>query len=388
MRLGAIGKGTFKTAELREDDLNGKTWLAMARHFDELFLIALSQDGKFRKGRSERTHVYLMPRVPGLVGIVLFLLCGSALSVWLTFRHRIAIWTFSEPVSALCSIPLRLLTRARLMFQLQGELFDMPPEYSGLRRQAVTRITRFACHVSDGVRAVSQRVANQAIRAGISPAKVQVFPSRCDTHMFNPELYHEQRRKIRTELGAADDEVLIIFVGRLVTAKGLTYALDAVAQLRERRSGFRYVIVGDGELRHDLEAQAVRLRLDDVVRFVGAVAYSRVPAMLSAGDIFLSPSVDEGMPRAVLEALSMGLPVVVTDVGGNGEILQSADCGYLVPSRDVDAIAAALEKLLADPVKAHRMGAAGRRLVLERYDFDTQILALAEAHRALVCHAR
>ena len=283
MRLGSVSKTTFRSATLSPDQLDGKTWLAIANYFDRIFLIGLSVDHRWRRGTNRNIDLYLIPHLPGALGGVFFWFVASVLALWLTYRQGVAVWVLSEPVSGLCSVPLRYFSPARIVFQVQAELLNLPSErYTPVQRFLIGKATLLACTLSHRVRAVSERVAFQLLQAGVPAGKVEVHPSRCDTELFNPALYALERRMIRTSLGLGPGEMLIMFVGRLVLSKGITYILQAAEVLAKQRSDFVVAIVGGGELREELEAEASRRRLGDRVRFLGPVPYAQVPAMLAA----------------------------------------------------------------------------------------------------------
>ena len=167
------------------------------------------------------------------------------------------------------------------------------------------------------------------------------------------------RRAVRE---AAEGPV-VLYAGRLRTRKGVAVLLEAFARLRVEHPGAALVLVGDGEQRPALEAQARRLGIEDAVRFAGARPRDAMAAEYAAADVFCLPSLYEGFPLAILEAMSAGLPVVATAVAGIPEAVVDGATGLLVPPEDAEALARALTALAADPEGARRMGEAGRRRV-------------------------
>jgi glycosyltransferase involved in cell wall biosynthesis len=140
------------------------------------------------------------------------------------------------------------------------------------------------------------------------------------------------------------------------------------------------VLVGDGPLRPDLERLADALSLTDRVIFLGV--RSDVPAVLQALDIFAMTSLSEAASLTLMEAMASGLPVVVTDVGGNPEIVRANRDGILVPRGDARATGEALAALLHTPQKAWEMGSSGRARVQERFVLDRTIDQYYERYRA------
>ena len=147
--------------------------------------------------------------------------------------------------------------------------------------------------------------------------------------------------------------------------------LEAFAALIVGRADVDLLMVGDGPLRADLEQQAATLGILDRVRFMGV--RHDIPAILGIGDVFALTSVSEAASLTLLEAMASSLPVVVTDVGGNPEIVRAGIEGLLVPRGDASAAAAALGRLFDDPALALKLGAAGRARVVDRYQLDRTI---------------
>jgi glycosyltransferase involved in cell wall biosynthesis len=154
------------------------------------------------------------------------------------------------------------------------------------------------------------------------------------------------------------DAPLITIVGRLVPVKNHALFLRAARLVRDKLPGARFLVVGDGELRAALEAQAAALGLGDAVRFTG---WQRdVAAFYADSDALVISSVNEGTPLTVIEALACGTPVVATAVGGLPDLLMNGDLGALVPSEDADALAAAVLRTLDSPPESDRLRVAAR----------------------------
>ena len=152
-------------------------------------------------------------------------------------------------------------------------------------------------------------------------------------------------------------------VARLAPQKGHRYLIDAVPAVLERHPDARFVIVGDGELRRELERQAAPL--GDHVLFTGA--RDDVPGLLASFDVFAFPSLFEGLCLAVIEAQAAGVPVVATPVGGIRETVVDGETGFLCPLRDPAALAARINACLDRPAEALRVAAEAQRRVQERF---------------------
>jgi glycosyltransferase involved in cell wall biosynthesis len=175
----------------------------------------------------------------------------------------------------------------------------------------------------------------------------------------------------------------IAAVARLGPTKGLAVLIDAAAELARSRAPFRLRIIGDGPLRQELEARVRALRLEDHVRFEGAMSRDGVARVLAEATLFALPCtvLDEkrhdGLPVAILEAMAAGLPVVSTPVGGIPEVVACGENGVLVPMGDDAALAAALSELLRDEALRRRLGVAARETAVRRFDLRASARRLA-----------
>jgi glycosyltransferase involved in cell wall biosynthesis len=241
----------------------------------------------------------------------------------------------------------------------------MPAElalYHRLALPVIRRIWRDAAAVVANSHGLKRTAA-----AGLAGFEIRVIPNGVDTNHFSPG-----------PAGAPREPRQILFSGRLSLQKDLATLLRALALL-SNPPPYELALAGDGPERPCLERLARDLGLDRVVRFLGWTPRAELPARYRTADLFVMPSRDEGMPNSVLEAMASGLPVVATAVPGNEELVLPGVNGVLVPPGDPERLAAALERLLADPDLRRRMGAESRAMAIQR-DWDR----VAAAYLALL----
>jgi glycosyltransferase involved in cell wall biosynthesis len=176
---------------------------------------------------------------------------------------------------------------------------------------------------------------------------------------------------LRERHGIATDAKVVCGVFRLAEEKQPLVFLKAIRRLARRMPNVRVLIAGDGDLRSAVEQFVDVNGLRNVVTVLGRV--SDVGGVLDASDLLLMTSDFEGCPNAALEAQFMGVPVVATAVGGLPDAVIDGRTGFLVPARDVDRLAAAAEKLLADDALRLRFGRAGRQLVQTSFSLDRMV---------------
>lgn len=205
--------------------------------------------------------------------------------------------------------------------------------------------------------AVSDAVARHTRRLGARPDSVITIPNGVDTRQFSPA----------TSTGESPSRV--IFVGRLVFNKGPQFLIDAIPEVLDRHPGTHFDIVGDGPMRRELQARALRQGSNGHVRFLGE--RNDVERLLATADVFVRPSLLEGMSLTVLEAMACGLPVIATPVGGTAEVVEDGANGYLVEPGNRGQLAGRLCTLLGNPDLRREMGKRGRALVETGYDWDS-----------------
>jgi len=187
--------------------------------------------------------------------------------------------------------------------------------------------------------------------------------------------------RLRDELEIDGSVPLLVVVGRLETQKGHIYLNEALASLKEEWPALHAVYLGEGPLRGTIAADLEAKGMGSVVHLLGF--RDDLKEILAAADVFVLPSLWEGLPIAVLEALSTGLPVVATAVDGTPRIITDGVDGLLVPPSDPEALAAAIHKLLRDPERARALGERGRRTVQERFDVHRRVARLEDIMEAV-----
>jgi glycosyltransferase involved in cell wall biosynthesis len=174
----------------------------------------------------------------------------------------------------------------------------------------------------------------------------------------------------------------VVCVGRLCEQKGQRLLLEAAARLAAKGIALEIVLAGDGELRAELESLAAKLGLASCVRITGWIGSRQVREEILAARALVLPSLAEGLPVVLMEAMALRRPVLTTYVAGIPELVRPGENGWLVPSGDVEELAAALQDVLVRPAGELRaMGEAARRRALERHSIDTEAGKLA----ALFC---
>lgn len=228
------------------------------------------------------------------------------------------------------------------------------PHLAGSLREVFSKADRVHC--------VSEEILERARQYGLDPARAFINYPSIDAQFFTPP----------AELRRDEAPPTILSVGRLHWKKGYEYAVQAMHLLKERGHQFRYRILGTGPAEDAVRYAIWEYGLGEHVELLGAQPREGVREHLSRSDVFLLPSLDEGISNAVLEAMAMKLPVVTTAAGGMPEAVRDGIDGFVVPTRSPETMADRLGKLLADPDLRRRAGEAGRQRVVESFTLERQ----------------
>jgi glycosyltransferase involved in cell wall biosynthesis len=273
--------------------------------------------------------------------------------------------------------------RPTLLSVWGSDVFDFPYE-SWIKGQ----LLRWNLRRADAIASTSEVMARQVIRLvpGL-PREITVTPFGVDTQRFAPMARH-----------SSHDAITIGTVKSLAEKYGIDTLIRAFALLRAdgelQTSGhsrkLRLLLVGDGPSRTALERLTNELGVADATRFVGSVAHDAVPEWLNRLDVYVAASrIDsESFGVAVIEASACGVPVVVSDAGGLPEVVDEGRSGFIIERDRPDLLADRLKRLVLDPALRRELGDGGRRLVLERYDWNDCVDRMLECYERVIATHR
>lgn len=231
----------------------------------------------------------------------------------------------------------------------------------------------------DQVLSVSEAHKNRLAKTiGFKLERIKVIPNGVDTARFSRQ---KKDPALQAALGIDPNALVIGTVGRFMPVKNQAFLVKAFAEVAAHINNIRLLLVGEGPLHDDLIALEASLKIKGRVVFAGR--QSNVPAFLNLMDIFVLPSLSEGMSNTILEAMSCGCPVIATDVGGNPGIVINKKTGRLVPSEDIPALAAAIRQLIENKETRLSYGQAGRVHIEEEYSLAKMLSRYAQLYRDL-----
>lgn len=308
--------------------------------------------------------------------------------VFALHRSRVGVWGLRRELYRLCRRLRPAIVHSRnpsgldalLPAQLAGVRHTVHGEHGwdvgdiDGRRLKPALLRRLHAPLVDRYVAVSQDLQRYLVeRVGIAPGRIRQIYNGVDTERFTPP--GESARAALPPEFAADDAIVIGTVGRLQQVKDQATLLRAFATARAEpspwRDRLRLVVAGDGPLAADLRSLAGELGIAPATWFAGA--RDDVPAVLRALDVFVLPSLNEGISNTVLEAMASGLPVLATAIGGNPELVQEGVCGRLFAPCDVPALAGQIADFAQRPESRIAQGTAARARAVQEFGIETMV---------------
>ena len=215
---------------------------------------------------------------------------------------------------------------------------------------------------------------------GVPGDRISIIPNGIEAERYALGLV--ARQKLRDELGLPADTPLVGGVGRLTWQKGFTHLIEAMPEILAVHPETHLVLAGDGELGEDLQRQAADCGVAGRCHFLGF--RDDVPGIMAALDIFVLPSLAEGMPMVLLEAMAAGVPVIATHIPGVVDLIENGVDGLLVPPQDAEVLSRAAGRLLADRRVAQQLAAMGRDKVRRRYGVRRMVEQTERLYESLI----
>ena len=257
-----------------------------------------------------------------------------------------------------------------VLVTIRGSDLNMIP-----KKGIVRKIARKIFLDADRIITVGDLLRNKIVDMRINPNKVFVIPNGVDMNMFR----YRNKAEMRKQLDLPPKQKIILYIGYLLKAKGIEFLLNAMPDIIKENNAL-LVLIGYGPYEQELRKQVKRLGIEKNILFKGKVSHKEINHYLNASDLFILPSLTEGRPNVILEAMASEIPVIATTVGGIPELIDDGETGFLIPPRNTDAIVERVNMLLRKKGLAQTIGKnAGQALIQKGLTWD----ACAEKHMKL-----
>jgi glycosyltransferase involved in cell wall biosynthesis len=221
---------------------------------------------------------------------------------------------------------------------------------------------------ADRVICLTQKDADEIGRLGCPLEKIRLVPNAVDTELFKPCNERESN--------------LVVWVGRFVHEKGVEYLIEAARIVADTVKDVRFLLIGYGPLKGEIIKLVHERGLEKIVRIVGPLSRNEIAEVLGRATVFAFPSLKEGLPLAVLEAMACGVPVVGSDVSGVNDLVEDCVTGLLVPPLDSMPLAKSVLSLLLDAGLRNKISVNARRAIIEEYGWDKVMKKLDAIYHA------
>jgi len=338
----------------------------LARGAAEYHVLGQSDTLSFSTEREGNLYLHLVPAPSAKIFSLV-----SYQAAYLIRKYSIEGVLCQDPVlGGVAALHSARLFRIPVMVELHTDSYF---RYLRSRNPALNAVGRAARHVlrrATRVRVTGKTLADLLESAGVHPARMVHIPYRVDTGFFQPRL------KARTEARHKVDcehELLVVSVGRFVEQKGFLELLSAFGGVASKSPSPRLFIAGGGPMEEAYRAVISRGCLAGAVRLLPWLSREEQRELLAAADVYVQPSLPgkgEWMPRTILEAMAMGLPVIASGVGGIPDVIEHGRNGMLVPPGDIERLRLVLLELSRDADLRRDLGDAARRDVAALYDWE------------------
>lgn len=248
---------------------------------------------------------------------------------------------------------------------VHGQAFH--PREKAWKNKLYIFLERLAAKYCDRIYAVAQAMIDQCVDAGVAPReKYQVVYSGMDTARFSS---CKRSGELREKLGIPENVKVIATVARLFPLKGYEYVVPAAVKVLKQAPDTHFLFIGDGPMYDELHEILAKENVAEQFHFAGLVAPDKVADYLAQADMLWHLSLREGLPRAVVQALAVGIPAIGFALDGTPEVVINGETGYVTAPEDIDDVVAKTVMILNDSFSAARMGENGRRKVVEQFDW-------------------
>lgn len=254
--------------------------------------------------------------------------------------------------------------RPKVVYTSHSPSWTVPDEEIGLANRIFSKMEAFVMRRADKVTAVSESMRKGIVKkAGIDTSKVLTIPNFARVDEFTPK-HGKGWKKSRKIEGK-----IVLFVGKLTETKGVRYLIHAMPTVLKKHPDAQFVFVGGLEHEQELEENpwfkmVQELGVQGSAHFLGSVSREELPKIYASADLFVLPTLREGMPMVILEAAASGLPIVTTSISGIPEAV-GTDAAIFLHRKDPNGLAYSISRVLSNPVLARKMGAASRKAALK-----------------------
>lgn len=349
---------------------NMKTFEGWMKFWNKIIIISQCDSKKIQRSSHKRIYGVLLPLTSNKYFNVIYFTFSGILQIRKLFKkYKFEIFQASDAGGATLALLASKIYNKKFIFEVQGDIFDYPSKVGGKAHSSMVKFfSRLLVKKADYIRIVSPFLYEPLDKLNIDRKKIFLIPPRCDSNLFNTKNIFQKK-----PIELNQNKFNLLFVGNLLIAKGVDILLEAFALIHKENKDIGLIFIGDGKEKHRLIERSRELGINEKVFFLGKIEYQQIPVMMNFSDILILPSIEEGVGRVILEAMSMKLPVIASNVGGIPLVIDDRKNGLLFEVGDIYALKSHVLFLINDKSFSERMTNSAYQKFMLNYEYDVSM---------------
>jgi L-malate glycosyltransferase len=375
-----ISRSTYPLP-MKSHTQNMHTFEGWSRFWDTVLVISQCHEKKIQINHHKKIYGVFMPlKSNRYLNVIYFTFIGIFQIKKLFKKHEIDIFQASDAGGAALAFIMSRVYGKKFIFEVQGDIFNYPGKVGGRIHSSIVKFfSKVLVKHADYIRIVSPFLYEPLDALNINSNKIFLIPPRCDSVLFSKNNHYPVKPEIFEK-----NKINLLFVGNLLIAKGVDILLEAFALIQKENSDIGLIFVGDGLEKENLIKRSKEMGVKDKVIFTGRIEYQKIPLFMNYSDILILPSIEEGVGRVILEAMSMKLPVIASNVGGIPLVIDDKENGLLFEVGDIDAIKNHVMLLVKNKVFADNLTLSAYKKFKINYDYEVSINMFLDMYKHIV----
>ena len=346
---------------------NMRTFQGWSIFWKEIVIVSQCSSKKMQISQYKNIYGVLIPFISNkYLNMIYFSFVGFFEIKKLVKQHNFDAFQASDAGGAVLALLVSKFYKKKFIFEIQGDIFDYPSIVGGWTHSSLVKlISKFIAKQADYLRIVSPFLYKPLDRLGINRNNIFLVPPRCDSELFSIKNVSKKKPLVFSK-----NTYNLLFVGNLLIAKGVDILLEAFALISEKNPDIGLIFIGDGDQKSNLEIKTKELGLYQKVFFQGRVDYNLIPTFMYYSDVLVLPSREEGVGRVLLEAMSLELPIIASNVGGIPLVIDDTKDGLLFESGDIESLKVKTLFLINNPDFSKKMTENAYEKFLKEYEYD------------------
>ena len=360
---------------------NMKTFEGWLRYWANVVVISQCQSSELCASQYKNIHGVLLPLMKNkYFNVAYFTITGLYKIRQLHKHYNFEIYQASDAGGAILALVASKIYGKKFVFEVQGDIFDYPSQVGGKVHSSLVKFfSQVIVKKADYIRIVSPFLYEPLDRFRINRDKIFLVPPRCDSALFSDKNVDKDKPEI-----FCNNQYNLLFVGNLLIAKGVDILLEAFALITKKNLNIGLIFVGEGEEKVRLLSRSKELGIGKKVFLLGRVEYNLIPTFMHYSDILILPSIEEGVGRVLLEAMSMNLPIVASNVGGIPLVIDNNKDGLLFEVGDIEALKEKVLFLLNDPTSSKDMAKVAHQKFITNYEYEVSMKMFLDMYKTIL----